>query len=217
MFNTAKTIPKYLNKSIISRCLHNKSNINIFIRNAITQLKTEEEINKTENVINSIKQITQLNLHTKKPIFLNNTLNANTQNKNIDIKYTPKAFRKERLDMVSKADIFVFLYDQNALSVSGGVELGYWLHNEIENKNKHTVVILMNTIETTLLKMLPNTTYIQLDDSNKLDVKHFPNLIKINNLDELPIVFKNLILNKYCSYFNEYYGNSFNSNGLFFL
>ena len=72
--------------------------------------------------------------------------------------------------------------------------MGYSIaQNELTNKNTNNVVILMNTMSTTLLKMLPNTTYIQIDDSYDLNEEHFPDLIKLSSLDELPNKFKNII------------------------
>ena len=168
-------------------------NINIFIRNAITQLKTKEEIEKTEEVVNSLKSITTNNYN---PVFLTNILNANTQKENIASQYTPKEFRNERLDLVANSDVFVFIYDENALSVSGGVELGYWIANNQKDTHTHTVIILMNNMSTTLLKMLPNTTYIQVNKySHNLDESHYPNLIKLSSVSELPDTFTT-ILNK---------------------
>ena len=171
-------------------------NINIFIRNAITQLKTKEEIEKTEEVVNSLKSITTNNYN---PVFLTNILNANTQKENIASQYTPKEFRNNRLDLVSNSDVFVFIYDENALSVSGGVELGYWIaNNEYANQkdtHTHTVIILMNNMSTTLLKMLPNTTYIQVNkSSHDLDESHYPNLIKLSSVSELPDTFNQILL-----------------------
>jgi len=170
-----------------------KKNVNIFIRNAITQLKTDSEIKKTETVIDTLKNI---NSDKYNPIFLTNVLNAHTQKDNIKKEYTPKEFRDARLDLVSRSDIFVFIYDENSLSVSGGFELGYWFNKNKNDYNKYTVIILMNTMSTSLVKMLPNTTYIQLDNRYTLDNNHFPNLIKLPSLEQLPNTFMN-ILNKY--------------------
>lgn len=183
---------QFINKILIRNYVTNpNTNINIFIRNAITQLKTKEEIAKTEEVVNSLKSITPNNYN---PIFLTNILNANTQKENIETQYTPKEFRNDRLNLVSKSDVFVFIYDENALSVSGGVELGYWIaNNEMQPKNTHTVIILMNNMSTTLLKMLPNTTYIQINDSYNLNELHYPNLIKLSSISELPDTFKNIL------------------------
>ena len=192
-------INRNINRNIIRGLYGKKStpNINIFIRNAITQLKTKEEIEKTEEVVNSLKSITTNNYN---PVFLTNILNANTQKENIASQYTPKEFRNNRLDLVSNSDVFVFIYDENALSVSGGVELGYWIaNNEYANQkdtHTHTVIILMNNMSTTLLKMLPNTTYIQVNKySHNLDESHYPNLIKLSSVSELPDTFTT-ILNK---------------------
>jgi hypothetical protein len=114
--------------------------------------------------------------------------------KNIQIEYTPEQFRNNRLGLVSESDIFIFLYDETALYVSGSLELGYSIaQNELTNKNTNNVVILMNTMSTTLLKMLPNTTYIQIDDSYDLNEEHFPDLIKLSSLDELPNTFKDIL------------------------
>ena len=59
----------------------------------------------------------------------------------------------------------------------------------------HTVIILMNNMSTTLLKMLPNTTYIHLGTHQVLDELHYPNLIKRSSITELPDTFTT-ILNK---------------------
>lgn len=177
-----------INKNI--RYLSNY-NVNIFIRNAITQLKTLEEIEKTSKVIDYLKSVKKVN--NCDPIFLTNMINSTEQEKNIKNEYTPEEFRNNRLDLVSKADLFVFVYDEKALSVSGGVELGYWLN--LNKERKHTVVILMNYMTTTLVKMLPDTTYIQIDNSFELDENHFPNLIKLKDPSELTQTFEK-ILNK---------------------
>ena len=188
---------KFINRNIIRNYVTKSTpNINIFIRNSITQLKTKEEIEKTEAVVNSLKSITPNNYN---PVFLTNILNANTQKENIASQYTPKEFRNDRLDLVSNSDVFVFIYDENALSVSGGVELGYWIaNNEYANQkdtHTHTVIILMNNMSTTLLKMLPNTAYIHLGTHQVLDELHYPNLIKLSSITELPDTFTT-ILNK---------------------
>ena len=99
------------------------------------------------------------------------------------------------------------MYDEHALSVSGGVELGYWLA-KLENEphgGAHTLVLLMNTMSTTLLKMLPDTTYILLDDACDpndqvnpdhapgVNAKDFPNLITVRSIDELSGAFADVL------------------------
>ena len=101
------------------------------------------------------------------------------------------------------------MYDEHALSVSGGVELGYWLAKlEAEpHGGMHTLVVLMNTMTTTLLKMLPDTTYILLDDVRDLDdqitlgsaptgirdATHFPNIVTVRSVEELSAAFADVL------------------------
>ena len=101
------------------------------------------------------------------------------------------------------------MYDEHALSVSGGVELGYWLA-KLESEphgGAHTLVLLMNTMSTTLLKMLPDTTYILLDDARDPDdqvnpdgapagigdAKDFPNLVTVRSVDQLSLAFADVL------------------------
>ena len=115
--------------------------------------------------------------------------------------------RTPRLSLLSRSDLFVFVYDEQTSSVSDGVELGYWLA-KLENEphgGAHTLVLLTNTTSTTLLKMLPETTYILLDDASTPDdqvnpdhaqavnVKDFPNLITVRSLDELSGAFADVL------------------------
>jgi len=106
--------------------------------------------------------------------------------------------------MVHESDIFVFLYDEEALSVSGGFELGYWMAlQELTARRVHTVVVLMNTMSTTLLKMLPNTTYIHLNEDNPLSLSaddlhdsetNFPGMVRVSSLAELTKTFSNILV-----------------------
>jgi len=53
----------------------------------------------------------------------------------------------------------------------------------MDTHTPHTVIILMNNMSTTLLKMLPNTTYIQVNKySHNLYKEHYQNLIKLSSI-----------------------------------
>lgn len=173
--------------------------LNIFIRNAITQLKSSDRVARTEAVVNAIKAAPS-DLLGRTPVYVTEMLDATRQREAVATRYTPAQFRQDRLSKLSSSEVFVFIYDEDALSVSGGVELGHWLAKQEAGPPgaTHTVVVLMNTMSTTLVKMLPESTYIHLDDdaegTEKLgDSAHFPNLIRVGSTDELSAAFGDVL------------------------
>ena len=184
-------------RSLSSKRNYNiKNDLNIFIRHPITQYKSELGKHIVSNVVENIHNVQFDNDLNVNPIFLNRDDFEETE-KNYD------KLRNDRFLKINSTDVFVFIYDDNALSVSGGMELGYWLAKQEEysfynDNNYHTVIILLNTMTTRLLKRLPNTTYIQLNsDMNYLDDKetNFPNLIQPHMYKDLTHEFTK-ILNK---------------------
>mmetsp|Transcript_7684 Transcript_7684/g.22692 ORF Transcript_7684/g.22692 Transcript_7684/m.22692 type:complete len:275 (-) Transcript_7684:217-1041(-) len=210
--NRVRPPPQMSNLAAGERCT------SVFIRNAITQLKTPEAVNQTEMVLKALKAVDCPNRTSGpelcRPVhFLTELLHATSQKANLTDLYTPRDFRETRLVNVAKADCFVFVYDERALSVSGGVELGYWLAQKeaarervyadgfASMQNSHAVVVLMNGMSTTLLKQLPDTTYIWLDADEEggnekgggPDVADFPGLVRVPSHDELTVTFAEVL------------------------
>ena len=66
MIRNLQFINRNINRNIIRNYVTKPiPNINIFIRNAITQLKTKEEIEKTEEVVNSLFVILSISFPQK--------------------------------------------------------------------------------------------------------------------------------------------------------